>query len=99
MNNSLAPIKSIAGSLATIVSRQPPAADWREDVQRGLAVIGSRSESLSRFMSAYARLARLPPPRLASLDVGAVVDRVVRLEEAQHTHRAGPRLQVQADQR
>ena len=40
MNNSLAPIKSIAGSLATIVEREPPPADWREDVQRGLAVIG-----------------------------------------------------------
>jgi nitrogen fixation/metabolism regulation signal transduction histidine kinase len=98
MNNSLAPIKSIAGSLSTIVSRQPPPADWREDVQRGLAVIGSRSESLSRFMSAYARLARLPPPRLGALDVGAVVERVVRLEEAQHIAVVpGPRLQVQAD--
>ena len=72
MNNSLAPIKSIAGSLATIVEREPPPQDWREDVQRGLAVIGSRSESLSRFMSAYARLAKLPPPKLAPLDVGAI---------------------------
>ncbi len=71
MNNSLAPIKSIAGSLSTIIGRQPPPADWREDVQRGLAVIGARSESLSRFMSAYARLAKLPPPRLAPLDVGS----------------------------
>ena len=72
MNNSLAPIKSIAGSLATILEREPPPADWREDMQRGLAVIASRSESLSRFMSAYARLAKLPPPKLAPLDVGAV---------------------------
>ena len=72
MNNSLAPIKSIAGSLSTIVERDPPPADWREDVQRGLGVIASRSESLSRFMSAYARLAKLPPPKLAPLDVGGV---------------------------
>ena len=35
MNNSLAPIKSIAGSLSTIVEREPPPADWREDMQRG----------------------------------------------------------------
>ena len=98
MNNSLAPIKSIAGSLAMIVGREPPPADWREDVQRGLAVIGSRSESLSRFMSAYARLAKLPPPRLAPLDVGAVVDRVVRLEEAHQIQIAsGPRLTIQGD--
>ena len=63
MNNSLAPIKSIAGSLATIVEREPPPPDWREDMQRGLGVIASRSEALSRFMSAYARLAKLPPPQ------------------------------------
>lgn len=98
MNNSLAPIKSIAGSLATLVERDPPPPDWRDDVQRGLAVIGSRSESLSRFMSAYARLAKLPPPRLGPLDVGALVDRVVTLENAHHIRVAGgPRLTVQGD--
>ena len=87
MNNSLAPIKSIAGSLSTIIDRDPPPADWRDDVQRGLGVIASRSESLSRFMSAYARLAKLPPPKLAPLDVGAFVDRVVTLEKAHHIAR------------
>jgi signal transduction histidine kinase len=98
MNNSLAPIKSIAGSLSSIVERDPMPADWRDDVQRGLSVIASRSESLSRFMSAYARLARLPPPKLASLDVQAVVDRVVTLEKAHHIQVVpGPRLTVQGD--
>jgi nitrogen fixation/metabolism regulation signal transduction histidine kinase len=98
MNNSLAPIKSIAGSLETIVGREPPPPDWREDVLRGLAVIASRSESLSRFMSAYARLARLPPPRLAPLAVDAVVERVVRLEAAHPIRVAqGPHLTVEGD--
>jgi nitrogen fixation/metabolism regulation signal transduction histidine kinase len=98
MNNSLAPIKSIAGSLSTIIGREPPPADWRDDVHRGLSVIGSRAESLSRFMSAYARLARLPPPRLAPLDIGAVVGRVVTLEGAHHIEvDPGPRLTIQGD--
>jgi two-component system, NtrC family, nitrogen regulation sensor histidine kinase NtrY len=98
MNNSLAPIKSIAGSLATIIERDPPPPDWREDVQRGLGVIASRSEALSRFMSAYARLAKLPPPKLAPLEVGAFVDRVVTLEKAHHISVAsGPRLTIQGD--
>lgn len=98
MNNSLAPIKSIAGSLSTIIEREPPPADWRDDMQRGLGVIASRSESLSRFMSAYARLARLPPPKLAPIDVGAFVDRVVTLEKAHHIKLApGPRLTIQGD--
>jgi nitrogen fixation/metabolism regulation signal transduction histidine kinase len=98
MNNSLAPIKSIAGSLSAIVERDPPPSDWRDDVQRGLGVIGSRSESLSRFMSAYARLAKLPPPKLAPLEVGAVVDRVVTLEKGHNIEIAGgPRLAIQGD--
>jgi len=98
MNNSLAPIKSIAGSLATILERDPPPSDWREDVQRGLGVIASRSESLSRFMNAYARLAKLPPPKLAPLDVSAIVDRVVTLEKGHNIQIAGgPRLTIQGD--
>jgi two-component system, NtrC family, nitrogen regulation sensor histidine kinase NtrY len=98
MNNSLAPIKSIAGSLGTIVEREPLPDDWRDDVQRGLAVIGSRAEALSRFMSAYARLAKLPPPTVEPLDLGALVDRVVTLEHAHHIRVAGgPRLTIQGD--
>jgi signal transduction histidine kinase len=98
MNNSLAPIKSIAGSLGTMVQRDPPPADWRDDVQRGLAVIESRSESLSRFMSAYARLAKLPPPKLAPLDMGAVVDRVVTLEKGHNIQIVpGPKVTIQGD--
>ena len=98
MNNSLAPIKSIAGSLSTIVEREPPPSDWRDDVQRGLSVIASRSESLSRFMSAYARLAKLPPPKFAPLDVATVIDRVVTLEKGHNIQNAGgPRLTIQGD--
>ena len=98
MNNSLAPIKSIAGSLATIVDRDPPPSDWRDDVQRGLNVIASRSEALSRFMSAYARLAKLPPPKLAALELAPFVDRVVTLEKAHHIRvAAGPPMTIQGD--
>ena len=98
MNNSLAPIKSIAGSLSAIIDRDPPPSDWKEDVTRGLAVIASRSESLSRFMSAYARLAKLPAPKLAPLDVASFVDGVVTLEKAhQIIVKQGPALRVRAD--
>jgi nitrogen fixation/metabolism regulation signal transduction histidine kinase len=98
LNNSLAPIKSIAGSLASLIGRTPPPPDWREDAERGLAVIASRTESLSRFMTGYARLARLPPPRLEPLDVGAFVQRIVTLEEAAHiTVSGGPPLTIQGD--
>ena len=80
LNNSLTPIKSIAGSLASIVAREPLPDDWREDMRRGLTVITSRSESLSRFIGAYARLAKLPRPQMQPLEVAATVERAVSFE-------------------
>lgn len=80
LNNSLAPIKSIAGSLETILAREELPDDWRDDMRRGLSVITSRSESLSRFIGAYARLAKLPRPQLQPLDVAASVGRAVSFE-------------------
>ena len=66
LNNSLAPIKSIAGSLESLLGRTPPPDDWRDDMQHGLGIIASRADALSRFTTAYARLARLPPPSRAA---------------------------------
>src|SRR5437870_8452542 len=61
INNSLAPIKSIAESLRQLVVDGPPRESALDDLRSGLGVIASRSESLSRLMAGYARLARLPP--------------------------------------
>lgn len=98
LNNSLAPIKSIAGSLDNILLRKPRADDWEEDMHRGLAVIASRSEALSRFMGAYARLAKLPPPTLAPVSVNDLVRRVVGLETRIPPGLApGPDIMIQAD--
>jgi signal transduction histidine kinase len=80
LNNSLTPIKSIAGSLESLVARQPLPDDWRDDMRRGLSVIMSRSDSLSRFIGAYARLAKLPRPQLQLLSVADCVGRAVSFE-------------------
>ncbi|MDB6170661.1 MAG: multi-sensor signal transduction histidine kinase [Verrucomicrobia bacterium] len=80
LNNSLAPIKSIAGSLGSLLCREPRAPDWEQDMRSGLEIIESRAEGLSRFMQAYARLARLPAPTPAPCEVPALVQRVVALE-------------------
>jgi len=98
INNSLAPIRSIAGQLQETVKRPDRPLDWQEDMTRGLAVIERRSEALGRFMSAYARLAKLPPPRLAPVDVGAWVRRVVELEKRLPVRLApGPELTISGD--
>jgi nitrogen fixation/metabolism regulation signal transduction histidine kinase len=83
INNSLAPIRSIAGNLqqALVTPGAARPADWEEDLSRGLAVIERRSEALGRFMTSYARLAKLPPPRLLPVEVAAWVGRVAELEK------------------
>ena len=80
INNSLAPIKSISGSLQSMLSRSELPEDVGEDVERGLAVISSRSEALGRFMASYAKLARLPKPELDEVRVAELVKRVAHLE-------------------
>ncbi len=98
MNNSLAPIKSIAGSLETLIRRDPPPADWRDDARSGLNIIATRAESLSRFMQAYARLARLPPPQKENIDLGELIKRVASLETRLPVRVvSGPEAHVQAD--
>jgi two-component system nitrogen regulation sensor histidine kinase NtrY len=100
INNSLAPIRSIASNLQDALrapaSERP--ADFDDDLARGLAVIDRRSAGLDRFMTSYARLARLPPPRLAPVDVAAWVRRVVELERRLPVRLApGPHLTIQGD--
>jgi two-component system nitrogen regulation sensor histidine kinase NtrY len=98
LNNSLTPIKSIAGSLENLVSRESLPLDWQEDMRRGLAVISSRSEALSRFIGAYARLAKLPRPTLAPLDVAPWIRRVVGMEtRLQVDVQSGPNLLIHGD--
>ncbi|HUP64679.1 MAG TPA: ATP-binding protein [Thermoanaerobaculia bacterium] len=98
LNNSLTPIKSISGSLERVVARDPLPEDWREDVERGLAIISSRAEALTRFMSAYARLARLPSPTLGEVELGPLVTRIAALEQRMPIKvEEGPRIALQAD--
>jgi len=98
LNNSLAPIKSISGSLSALLAKDPLPEDWRDDAQRGLGVVTTRADALSRFMEAYSKLARLPQPKLRPVDLGPLIRRVAGLEtrlEVEIT--PGPDLTVQAD--
>ncbi len=80
INNSLAPIKSISGSLQTMLGRNSLPEEIGDDVDRGLEVISSRAEALGRFMASYAKLARLPEPELVPTHVAALVQGVADLE-------------------
>ncbi len=98
LNNSLAPIKSLAGSLVNLLAKEPLPGDWKDDAQHGLQVITTRAEALSRFMEAYSRLARLPLPKARPIRIGDLVKRVVGLETRLTVELAsGPDLTLQAD--
>jgi two-component system nitrogen regulation sensor histidine kinase NtrY len=98
LNNSLAPIKSIAGSLSSLLRNPKRAPDWEEDMRSGLDIIASRSESLARFMQAYARLARLPQPTVAPHEITDLVHRVVARERRQPGRvLGGPNLTLSCD--
>jgi nitrogen fixation/metabolism regulation signal transduction histidine kinase len=98
LNNSLAPIKSVAGSLADLIKREPQPADWRDDMYHGLEVISARADSLARFIESYSKLARLPPPRFETLNIGELVRRVATLETRLSIRvLSGPELTVRAD--
>jgi two-component system nitrogen regulation sensor histidine kinase NtrY len=80
INNSLTPIKSIAGSLRSRLISVAEQSEEDEDFARGLEVIEDRAESLNRFLQAYRELMGLPAPRLQSVSIEAVVKRVAKLE-------------------
>lgn len=82
INNSLAPIQSIADSLLTLIARpaRERADDWLEDTRDGLQVITGRAVALGRFMGAYSHLARLPAPSRQPQGLGPLARRAAALE-------------------
>ena len=80
INNSLTPIKSIAGSLRARLSSLHTIGNDNRDFDSGLEVIENRAESLNRFLQAYRQLMGLPAPKLASVSLAALIERVARLE-------------------
>ncbi len=88
LSNSLAPIKSIAGSLLARVDNMAGEEDTIRDFRRGLGVVESRADALHRFVQSYRLLAQLPPPHLKAVALGPLLERVALLEQ---------RLRVQLD--
>jgi nitrogen fixation/metabolism regulation signal transduction histidine kinase len=81
LSNSLAPIKSIAGSLLARLEQMPGDEAALRDFRRGLGVVESRADALHRFVQSYRQLAQLPPPRLRPVPLGPLLERVVHLEQ------------------
>jgi two-component system nitrogen regulation sensor histidine kinase NtrY len=80
LNNSLASIKSIAGSLSSRLAETQLNPDQRRDFERGLAIIEDRTASLNRFLQAYRQIAQMPSPAIRRVDLLPIMERVVFLE-------------------
>ena len=81
LNNSLAPIRSMAETLGSMIAREPMQDEWREDTLGGLTLIRDRADALSRFMLGYSALARLPAPERRPVALAVLVARATRWEQ------------------
>src|ERR1017187_2935618 len=98
LSNSLAPIKSIAGSLLARVDHMDGDADTIRDFRRGLGVVESRADALHRFVQSYRLLAQLPPPHLRPVNLGTLLEQVILLEQRLTVRfDAGPPVTLHAD--
>jgi two-component system, NtrC family, nitrogen regulation sensor histidine kinase NtrY len=83
VNNSLAPIKSMAESLHGLLSDVLEQGKIRNDTLDALRVIGERTAGLGRFLAQYSRLARLPTARPRWQRLAPVLARIGALESLQ----------------
>lgn len=106
LNNSLAPIQSVAQSLESGLVAVTKSSEVRgdsfpailDDLRQGLGIIRSRTEALGRFMAAYAQLARLPQPKLLPVNVSEWVAATVKLEtRVKISLKKGPDTIISAD--
>lgn len=98
LSNSLAPIKSIAGSLLARVESMEADADTLRDFRRGLSVMENRADALHRFVQSYRLLAQLPPPHLRAVALAPLLEQVVLLEQRLSVElQSGPAVNLHAD--
>jgi two-component system nitrogen regulation sensor histidine kinase NtrY len=107
INNSLTPIKSIAGSLRSWIHIHPVKVQTMDGVtvdedmfslDRGLNIIENRAQSLNRFIQAYRQLAQLPPPALQPVQLPALMERAVALETRVSVQlKPGPDIVLEVD--
>jgi two-component system nitrogen regulation sensor histidine kinase NtrY len=96
INNSLAPIKSIAETLSGMARREGRELD-RKEMADGLERIADRANALGRFVGGYAALARLPAPNVRSLSLDDLAGRVAAMEPRIEVELEGAALEIEAD--
>jgi nitrogen fixation/metabolism regulation signal transduction histidine kinase len=96
INNSLAPIKSIAETLSGMARREERERD-RAEMADGLDRIADRANALGRFVGGYAALARLPAPNMKRFSLDQLAGRVAAMETRVEVQLDGPEVEIEAD--
>jgi len=79
INNSLAPIISLASTLDKLTAQSDIEHDDKEDIQSGLKIIQDRATSLKHFLAGYRVLTHLPKPQLKLVNIVPVIEQLVSL--------------------
>jgi two-component system nitrogen regulation sensor histidine kinase NtrY len=77
--NSLTPVTSLALSTAALLQGPDEGHPRHQEAREAAESMARRAEGLLRFVEAYRELARLPPPRIADVDVGSLIEDVALL--------------------
>lgn len=80
LNNSLAPIGSLADTLTRLLERHG-ASMPQQELYAGLEAIARRSGSLARFVGGYGKLARLPPLSIQPFRLDIALSRMAQFEQ------------------
>jgi len=97
INNSLAPIISLASTLDKLTARSDIELDDKEDIQSGLKIIQDRATSLKHFLAGYRVLTHLPQPKRKLVNVVPVIEQVVSLLKYPVTVTLPPQLTLSID--
>jgi len=79
INNSLAPIISLASTLDKLTNNSEIEDVDKEDIQSGLKIIQDRATSLKHFIQGYRVLTHMPAPQLQSVDIIPAIKQLVAL--------------------
>lgn len=95
INNSLAPIKSIAETLADMLKKDDELSTT--ELQAQLQRIAHRASSLVSFVHNYASIARLPQPQMKTVQINQLIRHCIDLQPAHKVSTSGEALTIKAD--
>lgn len=81
LNNSIAPISSLASTLSKIAKNSEIEEETKTDILDGLSSIANRSSNIVSFMGDYTRLAKLPDPQVKPVALLPLVQKTCQLFE------------------